>query len=47
MPKSLKDVLEGTEEEFNKNAIKGDAEDLKEKELNNKKKLLELELSLL
>lgn len=46
VPESLKDTLKDTKEEVDQKAIEV-AEDLKEKELNNKKKLLELELNLL
>lgn len=46
VPESLKDTLKDTKEEVDQKAIEV-AEDLKEKELNNKQKLLELELNLL
>ncbi|EOR27467.1 Clp protease [Clostridium sartagoforme AAU1] len=46
VPESLKDTLKDTKEEVDQKAIEV-VEDLKEKELNNKKKLLELELNLL
>lgn len=46
VPESLKNTLKDTKEEVDQKAIEV-VEDLKEKELNNKKKLLELELNLL
>lgn len=45
--KNVPESLKITEDESNPDAMKNVAEDLKEKELNNKKKLLELELNLL